>query len=221
MLGGKRVALTWVGDGATKSGAVHEAFSLAAAQRLPVIFILQNNQVALGTRVQEHHTGADFSEWGKLYGGSTESFDGNNVLDAYAATRWAVERCRAGDGPVFLAAETFRMGGHATHDEAEARDLFSPEVFAEWGRRDPVGCYEEWLIGAQVDLASGNQVKAGAAETTNRKALAEVEARVTGEVEAAADEALESRQNMPDAKSAGEGVHEEWPDSTYPGTAPW
>ncbi len=221
MLGGKRVALTWVGDGATKSGAVHEAFCLAAAQRLPVIFILQNNQVALGTRLQEHHVGADFSEWGKLYGGSTESFDGNNVLDAYAATRCAAERCRAGDGPVFLAAETFRMGGHATHDEAEARDLFSPEVFVEWGRRDPIGCYEEWLVGARVDLASGKDVKPGAAEASNRKSLAEVEARVTDEVEAAANEALESRENMPDAKSAGEGVYGEWPDSAYPATPPW
>jgi TPP-dependent pyruvate/acetoin dehydrogenase alpha subunit len=221
MLGGKRVALTWVGDGATKSGAVHEAFSLAAAQRLPVIYVIQNNQVALGTRLQEHHVAADFSEWGKLYGGATASFDGNNVLDAYAATRWAVERCRGGDGPVFLAAETFRMGGHATHDEAEARSLFSADVFAEWGRRDPVGCYEEWLVRASFDLQSGDRVEAGSAEAANWRVLQGVEDQITEEVEAAAEEALNSRSNMPDAMSVSDGVYAEWPEREHPETAPW
>jgi len=115
--GERRVALTWVGDGSVKSGPTHEAFNFAAVERLPVIFIVQNNQVALGTRVQWHHLPDDFSQLHDAYGCAGWSFDGNNVLDAYAATRLAAERCRRGEGPVILAAETFRMGGHATHDE--------------------------------------------------------------------------------------------------------
>src|SRR6266704_3269995 len=120
--GERRVALTWVGDGSTKTAAAHEGTNFAAVQRLPVIFILQNNQVALGTRLDQHHLAPDFREWPASYGIWGEQFDGNNVLDAYAATRIAAERCRRGEGPAMLVAETFRMGGHATHDEREARD---------------------------------------------------------------------------------------------------
>ena len=221
MLGTRRVALTWVGDGATKAGSVHEAFNFAAARRLPVVYIIQNNQVALGTRLSEHHAAGDFSEWGRLYGGAGASFDGNHVLDAYAATRWAADKCRSGEGPVFLAAETFRMGGHATHDEAEARELFSAGTFAEWGRRDPIGCYEEWLVTAAVDLRSGAAVERGGAEETNRAVLAEVEADIEEEVEAAAEEALASREKMPRPGSDAGDVYGEWPESDLAGPAPF
>jgi TPP-dependent pyruvate/acetoin dehydrogenase alpha subunit len=219
--GARRLALTWVGDGATKAGVVHEALSFAAVQRLPVIYIIQNNQVALGTLLHEHHAAGGFSDWARIYGAASAAFDGNHVLDAYAATDWAVKRCRAGEGPVLLAAETFRMGGHATHDEQEARELFSPETFADWGRRDPIGCYEAWLTEAPFDLASGEAAAPGAASDSNRAALAELEASVTEEVEAAAEEALASRATMPSPESAAEGVYGEWPDSAFPGPAPF
>jgi TPP-dependent pyruvate/acetoin dehydrogenase alpha subunit len=127
--GEDRVALTWVGDGATKHGEAHEAFNMAAVLDLPVIFVIQNNQVALGTRLEQHHRPDDFSRWGRAYGVPLLEVDGNHVLDVYAATRLAARRCRAGEGPVFLAAETFRMGGHATHDVEEARRTFPEELF--------------------------------------------------------------------------------------------
>jgi 2-oxoisovalerate dehydrogenase E1 component len=218
--GSKRLALTWVGDGATKTGEAHEAFNLAAVQRLPVIYIIQNNQVALGTRLQDHHAGEGFSEWASIYGASGAAFDGNNVLDAYAATAWAAEKCRSGAGPVLLAGETFRMGGHATHDEGEARELFPPEMFAAWGRRDPIGCYETWLVEGGLDLSTGERLAPGTAEESNRAVLADVEAAVTAEVESAAEEALASRGDMPQGESAVEGVYGEWPDGSYPGPAP-
>ena len=204
-LGSRRIALTWVGDGAAKTGEVHEAFNFAAAQRLPVIFIIQNNQVALGTRLNEHHAADGFSEWGRLYGAKS----GNHVLDAYAATRWAAELCRNGEGPVFLTAETFRMAGHATHDEKEARDLFSPEEFATWGRRDPIGCYETWLTDGPLNLETGAACEPGGAQAVNRSVLAGVEAQVSDEVERAAAEALASRERMPAPESAAEGVYGE------------
>src|SRR5262249_22990234 len=140
------VALTWIGDGSVKSGPTHEALNFAAVQKLPVIFIVQNNQVALGTPVRLAHLPGHFDDLHLAYGCNGASFDGNNVLDAYAATRIAVDTCRSGKGPVILSAETFRMAGHATHDEQEARQVLPAELFASWGRRDPIGSYEEHLI---------------------------------------------------------------------------
>ena len=186
------IALTWVGDGSVKSGPTHEAFGFAAAARLPVVFIIQNNQIALGTLVSEHHRAAGFSEVHKAYGCAGGTFDGNHVLDAFAATALAAARCRAGEGPVILAAETFRMGGHATHDEQEARALVPPETFAHWGRRDPIGLYEEFLKREGVTTAD----------------LEAIEAEVTMEIDLAAERALESRRsNMPPPDSALDGVY--------------
>ena len=186
-----RVALTWVGDGSTKTAAAHEGTNLAAVQRVPAIFILENNQVALGTRLQQHHLPADFKDWPSSYGVWGAVFDGNNVLDAYSATRIAVERCRSGNGPALLIAETFRMGGHATHDEREARETFSPELFTTWGKRDPVGLYEEYLKEDGVPA----------------KVLGAIEDEIATHVEEAAAAALSSRATMPEGRTALEGVY--------------
>jgi pyruvate dehydrogenase E1 component alpha subunit/2-oxoisovalerate dehydrogenase E1 component alpha subunit len=173
-----RVALTWVGDGATKTAAVHEGLNLAAVQRAPAVFVLQNNQVALGTGLAQHHLPPDFGDWAASYGIAGSVFDGNNVLDGFAATAVAVERCRAGRGPALLVADTFRMGGHATHDEHEARATLPPALFAEWGRRDPIGLYEEHLREDGVPV----------------RRLEEIEASVSADVTRAAAEALASRE---------------------------
>ena len=191
-----RLALTWIGDGSAKAGVAHEGLNFAAVQRVPAIFIIQNNQVALGTRLDQHHAAAAsrrFADWPRAYGMWGMVFDGNNVLDAYAATALAVQRCRSGQGPAMLIAETFRMGGHATHDEAEARRTFAADLFSEWGRRDPVAMYEEYLVDRKV---------------ASREALAEEEARIEAAVERASEEALESRQHrMPAPESAIVGVY--------------
>jgi TPP-dependent pyruvate/acetoin dehydrogenase alpha subunit len=191
MRGETRVALTWVGDGSTKTAAAHEGTNFAAVQKLPAIFIVENNQVALGTRLEQHHLPGEFKEWAASYGVWGALFDGNNVLDAYAATRLAAERCRAGEGPALLVAETFRMGGHATHDEREARDTFPAEMFAQWGQRDPIGLYEEYLKEEGVPVAR----------------LVAVEAEVTAQVERAAEQAIASRERMPPGQTALEGVY--------------
>jgi TPP-dependent pyruvate/acetoin dehydrogenase alpha subunit len=192
MRGERRVAVTWIGDGSTKAGGAHEGLNFAAVQKVPAIFIVQNNQVALGTRLSQHHLPGDFRELPAAYGMAGASCDGNNVLDAYAATRLAAERCRSGAGPVMLVAETFRMGGHATHDEREARATFPAEWFERWGKRDPVGLYEEHLKREGVAAAT----------------LEAAEARVEAEVFAAEEEALKSReQAVPEGESALRGVY--------------
>src|SRR5262249_25880411 len=124
--------------------AFHEGINLAAVLHVPAIYVLQNNQVALGTRLEKHQVGP-FTAWAKAYGVAGFSCDGNNVLDAYAATKLAANLVRAGHGPAIIFAETFRMGGHATHDEKEARDVCPPEMFEYWGKRDPIGMYETYL----------------------------------------------------------------------------
>lgn len=203
--GERRVALTWIGDGATKHGEAHEALNFAAVLGLPSVFILQNNQVALGTRLDQHHLAEDFRRWGDAYGVPLLSVDGNNVLDVYAAVRLAADRCRRDEGPVFLEATTFRMGGHATHDVAEARRTFPAELFERWGRRDPIGLYEEYLARGPVEL--GDE-EGATREARNRARLRAVEEEVTAEVEAAAEEALRSRsERMPAPEDAADGVY--------------
>ena len=92
-----------------------------------------------------------------------------------------------------LVAETFRMGGHATHDEAEARHLLPAAEFAAWGKRDPIGLYEEHLV---------------AREIASRETLAAAEAEIQAEVEAAAEQALASRdRHMPPGEDALGGVY--------------
>ncbi len=203
-----RVALTWIGDGSTKNGVFHESMNFAAVQRLPVIVIIQNNQVALGTALEQHQRGS-FTEWPDAYGVAGGSFDGNNVLDAYAAVKAAADLCRNGEGPVLLVAETFRMGGHATHDEREARVTFDQGLFEQWGKRDPIGLYETYLIEGTLDLETGRRVRrTSALQEKNRRVLALSEQRVIEEVERAAEEALASkRDRMPRPESAAEGVY--------------
>ena len=192
MRGDGAVTITWIGDGSTKTGTAHEGLNFAAVRKVPAIFVIHNNQVALGTRVEQHHLPGQFLELPAAYGMAGAAFDGNNVLDAYAAARLAVERCREGRGPVMLVGDTFRMGGHATHDEREARETFPAEWFAAWGKRDPIGLYEEHLKAGGIAAA----------------ALEAVEADVEAEVARAEQAALESRDGRaPAPASAVEGVY--------------
>ena len=190
--GDDRVALTWTGDGATKTAASHEGLVVASRLAVPAIVVIQNNQVALGTRLDQHGAGR-LRDIPAAHGIASLSCDGNNVLDVYAATALARERCLRGDGPAVVVAETFRMGGHATHDEREARETFDAELFDHWGRRDPVGLFEAYLADEGVP---GSE-------------LAAVEAEATAAVEGAAERALASRGRRPAPEHAlYEGVSE-------------
>ncbi len=173
--GESRVALTWVGDGATRTAACHEGLVTAGALGVPAVFVLQNNQVALGTPLTEHGAGS-LRAWASAYGLEGLDADGNNVLDVWAATRIAADRCREGRGPVIVYVETFRMGGHATHDEREARDTFDPALFRAWGHRDPIGLYEAFLADAGISA----------------EVLSGIEANVSGEVDMSAEDAIRS-----------------------------
>jgi TPP-dependent pyruvate/acetoin dehydrogenase alpha subunit len=205
-----RVAMTWIGDGSTKAGVFHESMNFAAVERLPLIVIIQDNKVALGTRLDQHHRGA-FGDWPVAYGVDGFTFDGNNVLDAYAAMKLAADACREGRGPYLLIAETFRMGGHATHDEREARATFDAQLFEHWGKRDPIGLFENYLVEGAIDLLNDKRGRRNQAmRERNAQVLLEAEQRVLAEIEQAEKAALESRaQRLPQAESAATGVYAE------------
>ncbi len=202
----ERVAVTWVGDGASRTSAFHEGFNFAAVMKVPLVIVLQDNAIALGTPVERHSAGR-MEDLGPAYGVPGLTCDGNNVLDVHAATALLAGECRRGGGPRLLTARTFRMGGHATHDEAEARAILPEEQFRYWGLRDPIGTYEIYLIedGPSLD---GRRRAEQARRKANRGLLEEAEARVTAEVEEAEREALESRSSrMPEPADAAAGVH--------------
>lgn len=195
--GEPRVALAWIGDGTARAGTTHEGLNLAAVQRVPAVFIIQNNQVALGTPVARHGlvpggTGSPFAGWPRAYGMWGAAVDGNDVLDCHAATRLAASRCRAGGGPVMLVAETFRMGGHATHDEADARRVLGAAPFAAWAPRDPIALCEARLVARGVGVGM----------------LADAAADAAREVDVGVAEALESRAaRMPRGEGGIAGVY--------------
>ncbi|HIC21929.1 MAG: hypothetical protein COB10_01460 [Planctomycetota bacterium] len=179
------VALTWVGDGATRTGAVHEGLSLASNRSLPLIVIVEDNAVALGTR-RDERLDRSLSAIATSHSAIGLECDGNHVIDVHAKVSRARSICLEGGGPVIILARTFRFCGHATHDEAEARALFEQQVFDHWAQREPIGCYEEWL-----------KVRQGVLEGDPAAKLEHLEQEVISEVEAAAEKALESRESSP------------------------
>jgi 2-oxoisovalerate dehydrogenase E1 component len=201
-----RVALTYVGDGSTRTGEFHEGLCLAASQRVPLVVVIQDNGVALGT-LRDAHTPGAFDALAEAYGVRGLTCDGNNVLDVHAAATEAVAHARAGGGPVVLVARTFRMGGHATHDESEARALFDAEDFRRWGERDPCGVYEEWLATGRDLGGTPAADTPEARREANLTILRRIEDEVTAEIEVAAAEAQDSaRRAVPDPASLEDGV---------------
>ncbi|MGH9698187.1 MAG: thiamine pyrophosphate-dependent dehydrogenase E1 component subunit alpha [Candidatus Acidiferrales bacterium] len=141
-LGQKIVAMTWIGDGGSSTGAFHEGLGLAASQHAAFVLIIENNQWAYSTPVSRQVPIKNLADRGVAYGIPSEIVDGNDVLAVYHASRRAVDECRAGRGPRILEVKTMRMRGHAQHDPAE---YVPPEMFAYWKERDPIARYEKYL----------------------------------------------------------------------------
>ncbi len=145
--GTRQVAATFTGDGATSEGDFHEAVNLAAVWKLPVLFVVENNQYGLSTPVSEQYACRDLADRGLGYGIPGVVVDGNDVLAVYRAVSEAAERGRRGEGPTLLEFKTFRMRGH---EEASGVAYVPPELFEEWGRRDPVHRFEQLLLSRGV-----------------------------------------------------------------------
>src|SRR5947209_6644234 len=134
-------ALAWLGDGATSRGDFHEAMNWAGVQRLPVIFVLENNQYAYSTPL-ELQFAVDPIERAAAYGAVGQSVDGNDVEAVFAATLRARARALDGAGPTLIEALTMRMHGHAAHDDMR---YVPPEQIERWRARDPIALQQARL----------------------------------------------------------------------------
>ncbi len=185
--GTRQVALAYIGDGGTNTGDFHEGLNFAAALHLPLVLIVENNGYAYSTPVAAHVALQSLAERAAAYGIPSASVDGNDVIATYAATREAVERARNGEGPTLIEACTFRMRGHAEHDDAS---YVPRHLFEEWERRDPI-----------ARLAAYMQER-GMLSAENR---AKTEARIRAEIDDATSWVEESP--MPDAATQTAGVY--------------
>jgi len=146
----KRVALTYVGDGATSTTQFHEGLNFAAVQKLPLVVIAENNGWAYSTPVEKQMAVKDIAERAKAYGIPGAVVDGNDVLAVYEATRAAADRARQGLGPTLIEAKTMRMKGHAEHDDAR----YVPKAEIEkWRKKDPILRFEKYLTDKKLMTA--------------------------------------------------------------------
>ncbi|MFN2494746.1 MAG: pyruvate dehydrogenase (acetyl-transferring) E1 component subunit alpha [Pseudonocardiaceae bacterium] len=135
--------ICFFGDGATSQGDVHEAFVWAAVYDSPVVFFCQNNQWAISAPV-ERQTRVPLYRRAQGYGFPGIRVDGNDVLATLAVTRWALQECRTGNGPVLIEASTYRMAAHTTSDDA-ARYRLADELEA-WKLKDPIERVRVYLV---------------------------------------------------------------------------
>jgi pyruvate dehydrogenase E1 component alpha subunit/2-oxoisovalerate dehydrogenase E1 component alpha subunit len=153
-LGQKIVAMTWIGDGGSSTGVFHEGLNFAAAQKAPFVLILENNLWAYSTPVRKQVPLENLADRAKAYGIDSYIVDGNDVMAVYSTAKEAVERARAGEGPILIEAKTFRRMGHAQHDPAE---YVPKEMRAYWEERDPITLYEKFLSSEKLLDAKGKR----------------------------------------------------------------
>lgn len=146
-LGHTIVAMTWIGDGGTSTGAFHEGMNLAAVQKAPLVVVVENNQWAYSTPVGRQVPLRDLAERARAYGIASYIVDGNDLPAMLQVSRQALAQARAGQGPVLIEAKTMRMAGHAQHDPAA---YVPPEMMDYWKARDPLDRYQSYLTQNQL-----------------------------------------------------------------------
>jgi TPP-dependent pyruvate/acetoin dehydrogenase alpha subunit len=187
-LGKPNVCFAYFGDGSTSRGDWHEGVNFATVQKLPIVYVCNNNQYAYSTPLHLQMACANIADKGPSYGMPAEIVDGNDVFAVYEATERALAHTRAGLGPYLLECKTFRMTGHSAHDAAH---YVPKSMFEEWGKLDPIVRLEArmiengWADRAELDAAH---------------------AAVLREIDEAVEWAEQSP--YPDASSLEDGVYE-------------
>jgi pyruvate dehydrogenase E1 component alpha subunit len=144
MRGTDQVAICFFGDGANNRGTFHEGINLAACWRLPVVYILENNQYAIDTFIAESCKLANLSDRAKGYGIPGKTVDGNDVLAVYEAVGKAVARARKGQGPTLIECKTYR---HYSHAQGDTQIYYrTKEELEDWNKRDPIPRYRKQLV---------------------------------------------------------------------------
>ena len=181
------VGMAFIGDGASSTGAFYEGMNFATVQKLPLVVVLENNGYAYSTPTVKQSLLKSLADKAHAFGCASETVDGNDVLATYGAARRAVERGRAGEGVTLIEVKTFRMKGHAEHDN---QSYVPQSLIEEWSAKDPVVRFEQTLIDAGI---------ATAAEFES------IQSRVRREVDTATDEA--ERSPMPRPEEAALGLY--------------
>lgn len=185
----KLVTLAFIGDGGSSTGAFWEGMNFASVLNLPMVVVIENNGYAYSTPTARQTALKKLSDKALAFGCAGETVDGNDVFAVYDAAKKAIDRARNGGGVTLLEVVTFRMKGHAEHDNAS---YVPPELLEEWKAKDPIARFERTLI------------EKGTAAQTDFDAIQQ---RVRDEVDRATDEA--ERSPMPAGEDAGRGLFAE------------
>ena len=153
--GTDKVCVCNFGDGATSIGAFHEALNLAAVWKLPVIYVIENNQYAMGTSVERSSAVSDFSKRGASFGIPGVQVDGMDVRTVREAAARAINHARSGEGPYILEMQTYRYRGHSMSDPAKYRT--KDEVSKMRDEHDPIEMVRKRLLEAGAEADPGTQ----------------------------------------------------------------
>jgi TPP-dependent pyruvate/acetoin dehydrogenase alpha subunit len=187
MRGESIVAMTYIGDGGTSTGAFHEGMNFAAVQKLPLVVIAEDNKYAYSTPITKQMAVEKIDRRAEAYGIPHEMIDGNDMLAVYDSSVRAVARARNGEGPSLIGVDTMRMRGHAEHDDMR---YVSKALLDEWEPKDAITRYRAKLI--DLSIATDGE-------------LTEIEKTSKSFAESEADEALAAP--LPDATSGAHGVY--------------
>ncbi|HQP01291.1 MAG TPA: dehydrogenase E1 component subunit alpha/beta [Bacteroidia bacterium] len=142
-----KATIVFSGDGGASEGDFHEAVNVAAVWDLPVIFIVENNGYGLSTPSSEQYRCKSFADKGIGYGIQGVSVDGNNILEVYNTLNELLSDIRKNPRPIIFEARTFRMRGH---EEASGTKYVPQQLFDEWGKKDPIANYENYLLESKI-----------------------------------------------------------------------
>jgi pyruvate dehydrogenase E1 component alpha subunit len=185
--GTKNICLTYMGDGAVRQGAFHEALNLAMLWKLPVIFVIENNGYAMGTSVKRTSNVTELYTLGEAFDMPSEPVDAMSVEAVHIAVARAAERARAGEGPTLLEFRTYRYKGHSMSDPGKYR---SKEEVEEYKQRDPIEVVKKAILSKKF---------------ATEKDLETIDQRVIGKVEESVKFAEESK--YPDPSEALKDIY--------------
>ena len=141
------VSIAYIGDGGTSEGDFHEALNFAGVYKLPVIFVVQNNQWAISVPIHKQTASTTIAQKALAYGITGIRVDGNDAVAVYETMKAAIEKARSGE-PVLMEAVTFRQGPHTTADDPSKYRL--PDEEAEWGGKDPLERMKRYITGLGI-----------------------------------------------------------------------
>jgi pyruvate dehydrogenase E1 component alpha subunit len=145
--GTKNICVCYMGDGAVRQGALHEAFNMAMLWKLPVVFIVENNEYAMGTSVSRTSNVTELYKLGSAYDMPSYPVNGMDVEEVHTAMESACEHARSGKGPVFLEMQTYRYRGHSMSDPAKYR---TKEEVENYKSKDPLETVKAILLDNKI-----------------------------------------------------------------------